>query len=71
MVRHPIYTGLLIAVIGSVIVHGEWRGLLTLLRTDFQLEARGAIQVDGQGEMHTFLLAPAGVAVGIANEKKV
>lgn len=28
LVRHPIYTGLLIAVIGTALVLGEWRGLL-------------------------------------------
>lgn len=27
-VRHPIYTGLLLAVLGSAIAIGEWRGLL-------------------------------------------
>jgi protein-S-isoprenylcysteine O-methyltransferase Ste14 len=29
-VRHPIYTGLLVAVLGSAITEGEWRGLLAL-----------------------------------------
>jgi protein-S-isoprenylcysteine O-methyltransferase Ste14 len=29
-VRHPIYTGLLAALLGSVIAAGEWRGLLGL-----------------------------------------
>ena len=29
-VRHPIYTGLLIAFAGSAIARGEWRGLLAL-----------------------------------------
>jgi protein-S-isoprenylcysteine O-methyltransferase Ste14 len=29
-VRHPIYTGLLLAVLGSAIAIGEWRGLLAL-----------------------------------------
>lgn len=28
LVRHPIYTGILTAIIGSVIAEGEWRGLL-------------------------------------------
>ena len=30
-VRHPIYTGLLFALIGSAIVRGEWRGVLAVL----------------------------------------
>jgi protein-S-isoprenylcysteine O-methyltransferase Ste14 len=30
-VRHPIYTGLLVAVLGSAIALGEWRGLLALV----------------------------------------
>jgi protein-S-isoprenylcysteine O-methyltransferase Ste14 len=29
--RHPIYTGLLLALLGSVIAAGEWRGLLGLV----------------------------------------
>jgi protein-S-isoprenylcysteine O-methyltransferase Ste14 len=29
-VRHPIYTGLLIAVLGTALSLGEWRGLITL-----------------------------------------
>jgi protein-S-isoprenylcysteine O-methyltransferase Ste14 len=30
-VRHPIYTGLLVAFAGSALVRGEWRGLLALV----------------------------------------
>jgi protein-S-isoprenylcysteine O-methyltransferase Ste14 len=29
-VRHPIYTGILLALLGSVIARGEWRGLVGL-----------------------------------------
>jgi protein-S-isoprenylcysteine O-methyltransferase Ste14 len=29
--RHPIYTGLLIAFLGSAIARGEWRGILAVL----------------------------------------
>jgi protein-S-isoprenylcysteine O-methyltransferase Ste14 len=31
LVRHPIYSGLLLAFIGSAIVRGEWRGVLAVL----------------------------------------
>jgi protein-S-isoprenylcysteine O-methyltransferase Ste14 len=31
LVRHPIYTGLLLAILGTAIVIGQWRGLLALL----------------------------------------
>ena len=31
LVRHPIYTGLLVAFIGSAVALGEWRGLLAVL----------------------------------------
>ena len=31
MVRHPIYTGLLVAFIGSAMARGEWRGVLAVL----------------------------------------
>ena len=41
-----------------------------LLRSDFRLDARGVVQVEGKGEMHTFLLAPTGDAAGIANGSK-
>jgi len=30
-VRHPIYSGLLLAIAGSAVVRGEWRGLLALV----------------------------------------
>lgn len=30
IVRHPIYTGLLLAILGTAIVVGEWRGLFAL-----------------------------------------
>jgi protein-S-isoprenylcysteine O-methyltransferase Ste14 len=31
LVRHPIYTGLLIAIVGSAIGRGEWGGVLAVL----------------------------------------
>lgn len=31
LVRHPIYTGLLVAFIGSALARGEWRGILAVL----------------------------------------
>jgi protein-S-isoprenylcysteine O-methyltransferase Ste14 len=31
LLRHPIYTGLLVAFIGSAVALGEWRGLLAVL----------------------------------------
>ena len=30
LVRHPIYTGLLLAIAGTALVSGEWRGVLAL-----------------------------------------
>ena len=30
-VRHPIYTGLLLAMLGSAIALGEWRGFIALV----------------------------------------
>ena len=30
IVRHPIYTGLLLAFIGSALARGEWRGVLAV-----------------------------------------
>ena len=31
LIRHPIYTGLLVAFIGSALARGEWRGLLAVV----------------------------------------
>ena len=31
LVRHPIYTGLLVAFLGSALARGEWRGLVAVL----------------------------------------
>jgi protein-S-isoprenylcysteine O-methyltransferase Ste14 len=31
LVRHPIYTGLLVAFLGSAVACGEWRGVLALV----------------------------------------
>jgi len=30
IVRHPIYTGLLVALVGSAIARGEWRGVIAV-----------------------------------------
>ena len=30
LVRHPIYTGLLLAFVGSAMARGEWRGVLAV-----------------------------------------
>jgi protein-S-isoprenylcysteine O-methyltransferase Ste14 len=31
LVRHPIYTGLLLAIVGSAMARGEWRSVLAIL----------------------------------------
>lgn len=31
IVRHPIYTGLLLAILGSAVALGEWRGVIALV----------------------------------------
>jgi protein-S-isoprenylcysteine O-methyltransferase Ste14 len=52
-VRHPIYTGLLIAFAGSAIARGEWRGLLALaivfaaLWRKLKLEERWMVETFG------------------------
>ena len=30
-VRHPIYTGLLLAILGTALIFGEWRGLIAFV----------------------------------------
>ena len=37
IVRHPIYTGLLLAFVGSAIARGEWRGVLAVALVLFSL----------------------------------
>jgi protein-S-isoprenylcysteine O-methyltransferase Ste14 len=52
-VRHPIYTGLLIAFAGSAIARGEWRGVLAVvivlagLWRKLKLEERWMIETFG------------------------
>ena len=31
VIRHPIYTGLLVAIVGTALARGEWRGAVALL----------------------------------------
>jgi protein-S-isoprenylcysteine O-methyltransferase Ste14 len=40
--RHPIYSGVLLGVLGTAVVLGEWRGLLAfaLLLTNYTIKAR-------------------------------
>jgi protein-S-isoprenylcysteine O-methyltransferase Ste14 len=42
LVRHPIYTGLLLAILGTAIAIGEWRGLIAfvLITAGFVLKLR-------------------------------
>jgi protein-S-isoprenylcysteine O-methyltransferase Ste14 len=37
LVRHPIYTGLLLAFVGSAIARGEWRGVLAVALASWAL----------------------------------
>lgn len=41
-VRHPIYSGVLLAVLGTALVQGQWRGALAflLLLTNYSIKAK-------------------------------
>jgi protein-S-isoprenylcysteine O-methyltransferase Ste14 len=45
--RHPIYSGVLLAVLGTVLIVGEWRGLLAfaILLTNYSIKARKEEQI--------------------------
>jgi protein-S-isoprenylcysteine O-methyltransferase Ste14 len=49
-VRHPIYTGILLAFLGTVVTIGEWRGLLAFLFAvvSFAMRSRAEEQRMGQ-----------------------
>jgi protein-S-isoprenylcysteine O-methyltransferase Ste14 len=49
-VRHPIYAGVLLAVLGTALVEGEWRGALAflLLLTNYAIKAKREEQVLSQ-----------------------
>jgi protein-S-isoprenylcysteine O-methyltransferase Ste14 len=55
LVRHPIYTGLLVAFIGSAVARGEWRGVLAVviawaaLWRKLRLEERWMTERFGEG----------------------
>ena len=42
LVRHPIYTGLLLAILGTAVAFGEWRGLLAFALLTGSLSAQTA-----------------------------
>ena len=54
IVRHPIYTGLLLAVVGSALARGEWRGVVAVLVTwlalwrKFRLEEAWMLELFGE-----------------------
>ena len=54
IVRHPIYTALLVAIIGSAMARGEWRGVLAVLLAwwalwrKLQLEERWMVERFGE-----------------------
>lgn len=54
LVRHPIYTGLLLAIVGSALARGEWRGVLAVaiawaaLWRKLRLEERWMVEAFGE-----------------------
>ena len=64
-VRHPIYTGLLLAFVGSAIARGEWRGVLAValvvaaLWRKLELEERWMIETFGAAYLSYRIDVPA------------
>ena len=64
-VRHPIYTGLLLAILGSAIALGEWRGLIALVLVTaaflrkIAIEERFLIEHFGEAYAHYRAEVPA------------
>jgi protein-S-isoprenylcysteine O-methyltransferase Ste14 len=54
LVRHPIYTGLLLGFVGSALARGEWRGIVAVLLVGLamwrklRIEERGMRQLFGE-----------------------
>ena len=44
LVRHPIYSGLLLALLGSAIAIGEWRGLLAVALVGLALPRKASLE---------------------------
>ena len=64
-VRHPIYTGLLLAFVGSAVARGEWRGVLAVaivlaaLWRKLRLEERWMIETFGDDYLRYRATVPA------------
>ena len=56
IVRHPIYTGLLLGLLGTSLAIGEWRGLLglglALMATCLRIRAEDALMAEAFDEAY-------------------
>lgn len=65
LVRHPIYTGLLTAIIGSALARDEWRGVLAILIAwaaiwrKLRLEEKWMLEVFGESYSAYYRRVPA------------
>lgn len=74
LVRHPIYTGLLLALVGTAMARGEWRGLLAVALVFYALWRKSKLEeewlLEQFGETYTAYSQRVGALVPYFIQRK-